>query len=679
MKISYNWLKEWVDLSISTQELADKLTMAGLEIEDALPLDDDVILDLSITPNRGDCLGMLGIAREVAQLTGSSLKLSKFELKEAASETKKCVKVKLDDSKACPRYTARVIKNVSIGPSPGWLVKRLAALGIRSVNNVVDVTNYVLLERGHPLHAFDLDRISDSTIIVRSAANKEKFTTLDGIERTLSQDMLLIADTQKAVALAGVMGGANTEVTPYTRNVLLECAYFNPSIIRRTSRRLGLSTDSSYRFERGVDPLGLPRAIDRAAWLIKELAGGDIMRGMIDEYPQPIKPATVNLRPARVNRILGTNLDPRQITGIIERLGLTIRKRQNEELKLEIPSYRSDITREIDVIEEIARIYGYQNIPQTAPKSCVANNPVNELYELENKARNILVGCGFWEAINFSFTNEKICYKLHMKNRGLKLKNPLNQEQQLLRTSLIPSLLENVSTNIKRQQVDVCIFELSTVYEKAVAGESAVEKRLISGAMTGKRQTPFWGERPAEIDYYDVKGTVEALLTGFGIEGARFSPIELSFLQPGVQVAEERVGVLGRLAEGIGLKLDLEQAVYVFELDFMSMLEHVPGKKAFEPLCRYPAVMRDIALVISEDITAREVEDVIRDSRQPHLRWVKLFDVYRGAPLDKGYKSLAFSLSYQSDEKTLTEEEINSDWAQLVDELGQKLGATLRK
>ncbi len=689
MKVSYNWLAEWVKLDISPQELADKLTMSGLEIEEVESISragvNDTILDVAVTANRGDCLGMLGMAREVGLLTNSKVQLPRISLTETGPDITELFKVKIEDAAACPRYTARLLRNVKIGPSPKWLVDKLNALGLRSINNVVDVTNYVLLEWGQPLHAFDLDLLAENRIIVRRATQNESFTTLDGLSRKLDTDMLLIADSEKAVALAGVMGGENTEVTDTTQNILLECAYFNPGSIRRTSRQLGLSTDSSYRFERGVDISALPQAIDRAAQLIQQLAGAEIARGLIDEYPNPIPAAKVQLRFERVNRVLGTKLSSSQIINIINRLEFTVLKQQAQALQLEIPGYRSDITREIDVIEEIARIYGYHNITQTTPKGCIGNNPINRLHELENRASDILIGCGFWEAINFSFTNEKVYYKINMASKGLKLKNPLNQEQQLLRTSLTPSLLENLSTNIKYQQPDVCIFELSSVYESAGLDKSRTdsvqERQLIAGAMTGKRQNSFWGEHQLEIGFYDLKGVVETLLAGFGIAGVRFSPHRISFLQPGVQVqvAGEYLGFLGQLDKDIGAELDLGQAVFLFELDFMSLVKHIPAKKVFEPLCRYPAIVRDMALVISDDVSARQVEDVIWESCQPCLREIRLFDVYRGEPLDEGYKSLGFSLTYQSNERTLTEEEVNLSCEQVVAELRQKIGATLRR
>jgi phenylalanyl-tRNA synthetase beta chain len=685
MKVSCRWLQEWVSLNISPQELADKLTMSGLEVEEMQSIEQDgvgdTILDIGVTANRGDCLGMLGIAREVSQLTGAAMQLPHIELNEVAPGIEECVKVRLEDAEWCPRYTARLVRNVEIGPSPKWLSNRLAALGIRSINNVVDVTNYVLMEWGQPLHAFEFDKLSGQGIVVRRAGEGEKLITLDGVERTLDKDMLVIADHERAVALAGVMGGANTEVTPDSGNVLLECAYFNPSTVRRTSRRLGLGTDSSFRFERGVDIAALPQAINRAAQLIQQLAGGEIIRGMIDEYPHPIIRPVIDLRFERVNRVLGTSLSAAEIVQLVKRTGLITLNRRDGGLRLMVPSYRSDITREIDVIEEVARIYGYQNIPLTTPRSCVANNPVNKLPQLEGKARDILVNCGFWEVVNFSFTNENICYKLNPDHEAVRLRNPLSREQQVLRTSLMPGLLENLSTNYKRQQESVCIFELGAVYEASVKHELPAEKRLIAGAMMGERQPLFWGASPVEVDFYDIKGVVEALLAGYGIEKVSFVPLQLPYLQPAaqVQLADNAVGVLGKLDEEIGVELDIGRAVYLFELDFMRLLEHRPAQKTFKPLCRYPAIIRDMALVLPEGVSAQQVEDVVWSSRNPWLRWIRLFDVYRGVPLDEGYKSLAFSFCYQADDRTLTEEEVNSCWTRLVEELEQKLGASLRK
>ncbi len=686
MKISYRWLREWVKIDITPDDLAEKLTMCGLEVEDIQQIEQngvqDTILDLGITANRGDCLGMLGIAREVSRLVNKEINIPQISFKESGIPVSQDIDIQIEDTKNCLRYTGRIIKNIKPGKSPLWLKQRLEAIGLRSINNIVDVTNYVLWEWGQPLHAFDLDKLEGNKIIVRGCQSGEDIKTLDGISRTLKADTLVIADKVKPVAIAGIMGGANSEVNPDTRNVLLECAYFNPSKVRISARQMALSTDSSYRFERGVDISQLPNALNRAAQLICEIAGGEISQSMIDEYPNLQNEVEVSVRFERVNKILGTSLTAASIIQIIKGLQFVILDNGNRGLKLRIPAYRNDIKREIDIIEEIARCYGYANITADTPSGCASNNPVNTLPKTEDMVRNILTSCGFWEAINFSFTNQKYYCKLNTnKNRGLKLKNPLSQDQQLLRNSLIPGLLENINTNLSYQQEDVSLFEIGTVYEPAGMDKLPQEKRLIAGVVSGKTGFPFWNEPAVKSDFYHIKGVVETLLAGFGIEDALFAPAEISFLETGakISIGQDDLGFLGKLKRDTADDLDLAQTVYLFEIDLLSILAHAPSQKKFKPLCRFPAITRDMALVVAEDISAQDIKNTIWSVHQPHLKQVGVFDVYRGSKVDDGCKSIALSLHYQSYEKTLTEEEINNDWQKLLDELKHKLGANLRR
>ncbi|HSC35320.1 MAG TPA: phenylalanine--tRNA ligase subunit beta [Thermodesulfobacteriota bacterium] len=653
----------------------------GARLIDELGLS-DVVFEINVTPNRPDCLSVVGIAREVAALLGIKLNYPPTIVIESDEDIRQLAEVELLDREKCPRYSCRVIKNVNIGPSPMWLKSRLEASGVRSINNVVDVTNYVLLELGQPLHAFDYDLIEGRKIIVRAAGEGEVITTLDSVERKLSPEDLLICDGKRPVALAGVMGGANTEVSDGTKNILLESAYFDPSAIRKTSRKTGLKSESSYRFERGVDPNGITKALDRAADLIRELSGGQVAKGSIDEYPATIEPSLVRLSLNRVNSILGTAIDALEITRISEGLGFVNAASSNGEITFRIPTWRVDVTREIDLIEEIARLYGYGRIPSTLPTVTMKTERTDPAKIVVKRFKEIFVSEGFSEAINFSFEDYEHL-TLFGKTGVLGILNPLSSELAAMRTSLLPGLIRNSVLNLNRQEQNVRLFEIGKIFIPAGKGELPVEITKLAAAATGRRQPELWDKE--EFEFYDFKNLLDKGFDALSISGGvRFRmATEIGFLHPGksavITAGGEDCGFMGELHPDLRDKLEIPKRLYVMELD----LDKITGKsgetrKAFTPLPRFPAVRRDIALIIDEETPVSSILEEIQSLDSKLIEDAEVFDVFTGSPVEKGKKSVAVSLQLRAKDKTLTEDEINKVQDKTIKKLQLALGADLR-
>ncbi len=653
----------------------------GARLIDEIGLN-DVIFEINVTPNRPDCLSVVGVAREVAALLGSKLNYPPLTVTESGEDIHQLAKVELLDREKCPRYSCRVIKNVNIGPSPMWLKSRLESSGVRSINNVVDVTNYVLLELGQPLHAFNYDLIEGRKIVVRAAGDGEVLKTLDGVERKLTPEDLLICDGKRPVALAGVMGGANTEVSDNTKNILLESAYFDPSAIRKTSRKTGLKSESSYRFERGVDPNGITKALDRAAELIGELSGGQIAKGIIDEYPAIIEPSQVVLSPKRVNSILGTGIDAGEITRILKGLGFENAPSTNGEITFRIPTWRVDVTREIDLIEEIARLHGYGKIPVTLPRVIMKSEGLDTGKKVKNILKEVLVSAGFHEVINFSFEDCGLL-TLFGKSEALEILNPLSSEGSVMRTSLLPGIIRNSVLNLNRQEHDVRLFEAGKIFIPSGRGSLPVEITKLAAAATGRRQPELWDKE--EFDFYDFKILLDR---GFGAlsisESVNFlRATEIGFLHPGksasVFIGEEDCGFVGELHPDLLDKLEISKRLFVMEID----LDKITGKygetrKAFSPLPRFPAVRRDIALIVDEEIPAGSILEEIGRIDTKLIEDAEVFDVFTGSPVEKGKKSVAISLQLRAADKTLTDEEINKVQDKTIKKLQLALGADLR-
>ena len=643
---------------------------------------DDVVFEIGITPNRPDCLSLTGVAREVAVLSGTTVKYPDLSVQESGDEIAGLAKVELLDSDKCPRYSCRVIRGVTIAPSPQWLKTKLESSGIRSINNVVDVTNYVLLELGQPLHAFDYNLLSGHKIIVRAAERGETIETLDGIERKLTEEDLLICDAEKPVALAGIMGGATTEVSEGTTDILLESAYFNPVTVRQTSRSTGLRSESSYRFERGVDPNGIVDALDRASELIRELAGGEVAKGRIDEYPNPIEPCEVRLSIERMNKMLGTDIDEKEITRLMNWLGLGHRKTKAGEMLFLVPTYRVDITREIDLIEEIARLYGYNNIPTTLPSVTMKTEINDSGKKVKQKFKSILVSRGYYEVINYSFDDPEALAHFD-NNEALSILNPLTNESSAMRTSLLPGIIRNAVLNLNHQAQELKLFEIGKAYFPEGAGNLPKEVNKIAGAAAGRRGVEYWEKD--EVDFFDLKSVLESAFDSLSI--TKYTKFESThsygFLHPGksaaITVDGKDAGYIGEIHPELRDRLGVSKRLYVFEisLDIISSASQA-HKPTFTPLPKFPSVRRDIALIVDSETPVSSVLDEIEKSGSNLIEDAQVFDVFTGNPVEEGKKSIAVSLQMRAADKTLTEEEINKAQEKTVRNLELALGAQLR-
>lgn len=663
----------------------------------------DVFYDLEITPNRPDLNSVIGIAREISALTGNPLKIPEVKLPGGSSPSApEMVSVRLEDSELCGRYTARVVRGVKIGPSPEWLKSALEKVGVRSVNNVVDVTNFVMLECGQPLHAFDYRLLSavagdhPSAIVVRRAANEEKFMTLDGQERALDASMLVIADETRAIALAGIMGGLNTEIQPSTTDVLLESAWFKPQNIRATSKKLDLRSESSYRFERGADIGICDWASKRAAQLIIETAGGVLAEGVVDAYPQPVEPKTIILRHQKVNELLGLNLLPAQIEGYLGQLGLQPAGRKPQPVgagetaqagavSIRIPTFRVDLKREIDLIEEVARLYGVDRIPSTPPRGASGSNPYDSVHDQLSEARRILTGLGLFETQGQTLISSAAANPIG--HPGPALANPLSSDMDMLRPSLLPGLLDALRHNVARKTYDAALFEVGRVFRPADDNSDGAcrENRRVAIALTGKRHPLFWAgeDREARFDIFDLKGMLEEFLEQFGLRGVTYvrreAPAEFLLESATIHLGRFELGQMGQLQPGLARKHDLRDPVLLAELDLDQLLGRRNTAKNFRPLPQFPPIRRDAALILPSSTTHDSVLQVVKQAKPANLESVELFDVFRGKNVPDGQKSMAYAFTYRSAERTLTDAEVNSAHEKLIAQLKEKLKAAIRE
>jgi phenylalanyl-tRNA synthetase beta chain len=663
----------------------------------------DVVYDLEITPNRPDWNSVIGIAREIAALTGNRLTVPDVYSNQSAvisGNVGELVAVRIEDAELCPRYIARVIRGVKVGPSPDWLRSTLEKVGIRSISNVVDVTNFVMLEAGQPLHAFDYHLIGKGTnatptIVVRRASAGEKFTTLDGKQHELSTENLLIADEQKGIALAGVMGGQNTEINENTVDVLIESAYFNPTNIRRTSKRLGLRTESSYRFERGCDPnWGADYASRRACQLILETAGGNLAEGAVDAYPKPIEPKTVTLRHSRVTELLGIDIPVTQQVEFIRRLEVTPADgAPSATTSFSVPTFRADIKHEIDLIEEIARLYGVDKIPSTPPRGAIGANEFDAVYDVLGDVRRQLTGLGLKEAQGQTLISESAA-KL-TSPAPVALANPLSSDMDVLRPSLIPGLLDSLRHNVARKNYDVGLFEIGRVFHRpenpalpkgsVQHPEGMVEERRVTIALTGQRSPAFWSgpDREAKFDMADLKGILEEFLEQFGVRGvtyARRNEATATFVESAAIALGGKLplGEIGQLSPLLARRYDLRDAVFLAELNLDQLLARRNPSKSFKSLPQFPSVRRDVAMLVPDPTTHDAVLAAVRQAKPQNLETVELFDVFRGQNIPAGKKSMAYAFTYRSAEKTLTDAEVNSAHEKIVEQFKRALQAAVR-
>ena len=648
----------------------------------------DTIFEIGLTPNRSDCLSLIGIARDIAAKLDLKIKYPRITLVEGAEKTDTIIGVTIQDSERCPRYAARYLSGCTIAPSPQWLVKRLATIGIRSINNVVDVTNLIMMELGQPLHAFDCRQLSGNRIVVRAAAEGETFTTLDNQLRTLTATDLVICDAERPVALAGVMGGLNSEIENSTTSILLESAFFKPAAVRKTAKRLGLHTESSHRFERGIDIDGVVRALDRAASLIVELAGGVAAKGVIDQYPGKIERAPIIFRPEKANELIGINLERDAILDILTRLECQVTHHDDGTTGVLPPSYRIDIEREIDLIEEIARLNGYDKIPATMPVARVASDRPTRHQEIEKQVRDLLVDCGMTEIINFSFTAPDATGKLLLneddpRRTAIILANPLVDEQSVMKTTLLPGLLETTARNISFRSLDLKLFEIRRVYLPVKGEDMPREPLCIVGAITGSRDGDGWSRPNEPVDFYDVKGIVESVLDFLCIGGISWATDKTEpYYHPGkscrILAGRDFIGSVGELHPTVQQNFDIEKPVFCFELDFEKLVKLSRTRKTIVAPSRFPDSSRDIAMLVPEELAAVKIIDCIKAVKAKEIEQIQIFDVYRGKGIPDGYKSIAVRIRYRSIERTLTDEEIVTLHNEIITNLVKKLQVTLR-
>lgn len=684
MSVSVNWLKKYVDINISPEELAHQLTMAGIAIEGVETIDGDNLLELDLTPNRGDCLGLINLAREVAAITGAELNIPVINLVENEEDINDYIKVEIEDKKLCSRYTARLIKNVTIKPSPEWLQEALTNAGIRPINNIVDVTNYVMLETNQPLHAFDYDLLGEEKkILVRRAEEGEVIVTLDESERLLDADMLAITNGHKPIALAGVMGGLDSEINDNTVNVLLESAHFYGPNVRRTSKLVGLRSDSSVRFEKGTDVNGVIYASNRAAGLIQELADGEIVKGIVDVYPQPQGNLTISVRTARVNGLLGTDLSVEAMEKYLLSLDFKVARGEGI-LLVEVPTYRPDLELEVDLIEEIARLYGYDNIPATLPVGNTTPGGLNEYQEFKARVTSILAQ-NMHEVVNYSFINptwfDNVLLSEDSKLREVvKVANPLSEDQSVMRTILLPGLLENVSRNLARKNSNLSFFEVGSVFTPQAEG--LPEERLKLGTIICGNSEVNWIKHKLNMDFFYLKGIIEHLLRELGINDYEFKATAVAGYHPGrnalIIVKGEEVGVIGEVHPIVMENFSIKETVCACELELDELYKLSSRKVMAESITKYPAVERDIAVILKNDINAKEALEVIKAAGTELLRELVVADVYTGGQISEGFKSVAFKFKLQAAEKTLTEKEVNEVVQNILTKLEKALGAKLR-
>jgi len=656
----------------------------------------DVVYDLEITPNRPDLNSVIGIAREIAAITGGPLKIPELSASASgithhAPRVQDLVSVRIEDPELCPRYTARVVQGLRIAPSPDWLKNTLEKVGVRSINNVVDVTNYVMLETGQPLHAFDyhlLAKASDAsarpTIVVRRAAEGETFRTLDNQARTLTGQMLLIADETKAVALAGVMGGQNSEIKLNTTDVLIESAYFKPQNIRATSKKLELRTESSYRFERGGDVGICDWASSRAAQLILETAGGALAEGVVDAYPKPVEQRQIALRHAQTSAIVGIEITGAQQVQCLQRLGLEVVGPNGNSLTtvFRVPSFRVDIKREIDLVEEVVRVHGVDKIPSTPPRGAIGANAYDAVHDQIGDARRILTGLGLHEAQGQTLISDA-AGKLATGGAIVSLANPLSSDMNVLRPSLLPGLLDALRHNVSHRNYDVALFEVGRVFVQGETGPK--EERRVVIALTGQRHPLFWSgaEREAKFDVQDLKGVIEEFFEHFGMRSVNFIRREQSttlFLESAtINLGKFQLGEMGQLLPQLGKQFDLRDAVLLAELNLDVLLARRNPSKSFKPLPTQPSIRRDVAMLVPETTTHDAVLQMVKQAKPANLEVVELFDIFRGKNVPEGQKSLAYAFTYRNAERSLTDAEVNAAHEKLIGIFKERLKAVVRE
>lgn len=658
-------------------EFADHLK----EGTDLVEIYGDIVFEISLTPNLGHCASVLGVARELSAISNLPFKEPKAFVREALQKPiENFARVTVLDEIKCPRYACRVIQNVQIGPSPDWLQKRLIACDMRPINNIVDITNLIMMELGQPLHAFDYDLLEGHQIIVRTAADKEEFVTLDGKKRILSTEDLMICDQKKPIALAGVMGGMNSEINSQTKNVLLEAACFQPSTIRRTSKNHALQTESSKRFERGSDPNQVINALERAAMLMEELAGGIVCLGLIDEKQEEFSQKSIHCRLTRANQMLGTQLSLGEVESVFQRLGMEYKWDGQDTLTVNVPTYRNDVQSEIDLIEEIGRIYGYENIPKRPPMFTSSVLPHAPIYLFEKKVRSCLIAEGLQEFLTCDLIGPALLSiaqdPLKSEASRVSVLNPTSVEQSILRTSLLPGLLQTVKFNYDRENHDISAFEIGRIHYKIE--EHYKEETVAAVILTGSSRPQHWGVKPLDVDFYDLKGIIENFFHALGIENFNFQSSQLEIFHPGRQagiiVEGLKVGTIGEVHPSIVRKLDVPKRIFFAEIDLHDLYRFRKHEFMMKEVPIYPGSTRDLTLTLNDKVPVQNILNAIRTIPSPLLEEVSVIDFFKSEKIGKENKNITFHFVYRDKSQTISQEVVDTEHARIIAQIDPTRG-----
>lgn len=664
-------------------------TPVGIPAKDVLGLN-DVVLEFELTANRADCFSVFGLVREIAAITGNKPHFPEIKVNEDDNtKLNDIFSVEIADPDLCSRFSTRMLKNVKIGPSPEWMQQRLEGVGIRSINNVVDVTNFVMIELGHPMHAYDYDKITGKKLIARRAIEGEELHTLDDTSRKAKGEMLVIADSEKAAGLAGIMGGFETEITDTTTTVVLESADFYGPCIRRTARACGLSSEASGRFERGVDSETTIKALDRAAQLLQEMGACTVCEGIVDVYPNPKQANYVTFTPEQINNHLGTNIAKDVMLNIITSVGFDVTKDENDEITVKVPSWRNDVTCMADISEEIARLHGFDKIKSTLPNGVSMQGTQSAKQTFIDKVKASLSSQGLYETISFALTNEETFHKLNIPQdsplrKAVPIMNPLSDEYPLVRTTLLSSIFDNLARNLARKNDDVALFEVGSVFfPKALpVTELPDEVVKIAGAITGRRNAQGWNQTNDMVDFYDAKGIIEELLANLRVTRYTVEAGTHYAMHPGktalFKKGRDVIATVGEVHPAVLSAYGITKPVYIFELDATTVMKYMAKDLKYKALPKYPATSRDLAMLVDVDINAADIEKAMTKAAGQNLTQITLFDVYTGKQVEEGKKSLAFSLTFQSNDKTLTDAEIDPAIEKIVAKLQKDFNANLR-
>lgn len=664
-------------------------TPVGIPAKDVLGLN-DVVLEFELTANRADCFSVFGLVREIAAITGNKPHFPEIKVNEDDNtKLNDIFSVEIADPDLCSRFSTRMLKNVKIGPSPEWMQQRLEGAGIRSINNVVDVTNFVMIELGHPMHAYDYDKITGKKLIARRAIEGEELHTLDDTSRKAKGEMLVIADSEKAAGLAGIMGGFETEITDTTTTVVLESADFYGPCIRRTARACGLSSEASSRFERGVDSETTIKALDRAAQLLQEMGACTVCEGIVDVYPNPKQANYVTFTPEQINNHLGTNIAKDVMLNIITSVGFDVTKDENDEITVKVPSWRNDVTCMADISEEIARLHGFDKIKSTLPNGVSMQGTQSAKQTFIDKVKASLSSQGLYETISFALTNEETFNKLNIPQdsplrKAVPIMNPLSDEYPLVRTTLLSSIFDNLARNLARKNDDVALFEVGSVFfPKALpVTELPDEVVKIAGAITGRRNAQGWNQTNDMVDFYDAKGIIEELLANLRVTRYTVETGTHYAMHPGktalFKKGRDVIATVGEVHPAVLSAYGITKPVYIFELDATIVMKYMAKDLKYKALPKYPATSRDLAMLVDVDVNAADIEKAMTKAAGQNLTQITLFDVYTGKQVEEGKKSLAFSLTFQSNDKTLTDAEIDPAIEKIVAKLQKDFNANLR-